>query len=75
LASTGNADHARHGKSSEIYALSEDQRLELEYALAKQLDTAYALQSSYGDLKLDPQMRDAVAAALRPIIKSRLKSP
>ena len=75
MASTGNAAHARHGKGSEIYALSEDQRLELEYALAKQLDTAYALQSSYGDLKLDAQMRDAVAAALRPIIKNRLKGP
>jgi hypothetical protein len=42
------------------------ERDEIGYALAKQLDSAYELQTSYGALRLTSDMRQAVANALRP---------
>lgn len=42
------------------------------YALSKQLGSAYALATSYGDLELDEEMRLAVQAALTPILERRL---
>lgn len=45
----------------------------LSYALAKQLGSAHTLASDYGDLPLDDELRDAVAAALRPILSQRMQ--
>lgn len=44
------------------------------YALSKQLSSAHTLASSYGDLELDDEMREAIATALRPIIERRFES-
>lgn len=44
------------------------------YALAKQLSTASAIESAYGTLELDEEMRQAVDAALRPILERRLRA-
>lgn len=43
------------------------------YALSKQLSSAHALASSYGDLELDDEMREAVTRALRPILERRFE--
>jgi hypothetical protein len=45
---------------------------DLSYAISKQLAGAYAVSTSYGDIPLDDEMRAAVDAALRPILKRRL---
>lgn len=47
-------------------------RYAYDYALAKQLQTAYSIETNYGSITLDPEMREAVDAALRPIIERRL---
>ena len=44
------------------------------YALAKQLDTAHSLESDYGPLELDDELRQAVIAALTPILEHRAKA-
>jgi len=45
---------------------------ELSYALAKQLPRAHTIESDYGSIPLDDELREAVEAALRPIIERRL---
>ncbi|MEI2415490.1 hypothetical protein V8Z80_04830 [Orrella sp. JC864] len=52
--------------------MREDDALKYSYALAKQLDSAYALETNYGTLELDDEMQAAVAAVLRPILTTRL---
>lgn len=47
-------------------------RLSLGYALAKQLSTAYEINSNYGALQLDDEMRDVIESTLRPILVARL---
>lgn len=42
------------------------------YALAKQLDTAHTLDSDYGSLALDDELRRAVGDAIRTILKARI---
>ena len=44
----------------------------LIYAIVKQLGSAYALSTDYGDLELDEEMQAAVQAALTPILERRL---
>jgi len=46
--------------------------LALSYALAKQLSSAYALETNYGSFPLDDELRAAVEATLRPILTQRL---
>lgn len=46
----------------------------LSYALSKQVDAALAVETSYGAIELDEQMKRAVANALRPILKARLNA-
>lgn len=46
----------------------------LTYALSKQLASAYAISTSYGDIPLDDEMRAAVDNAVRPILKRRLNA-
>lgn len=46
---------------------------ELRYALSKQLGSAHTIQTSYGDIALDAQMRAAVEKVLRPILEKKLK--
>lgn len=41
------------------------------YALSKQLPTIYSLESNYGAIELDSELRDAVVAALAPILRRR----
>lgn len=44
----------------------------LSYAISKQLAAASAISTDYGDIPLDDEMRAALDAALRPILKRRL---
>ncbi len=44
------------------------------YAISKQLSSAFAIETNYGDLPLDDEMREAVAQALRPILEQRLEA-
>ena len=46
---------------------------DLSYALAKQISTAYSLESSYGAIHLDEELRQAIDAAIRPILAKRLE--
>lgn len=46
--------------------------LEIRYALSKQLDSAHTLESSYGAIQLDDEMRSAISSAVRPILQARL---
>lgn len=46
---------------------------EVRYALSKQLSTAHTVSSSYGDIHLDDELRQAVDDALRPILQQRLR--
>lgn len=46
----------------------------LSYAISKQLAAATAISTSYGDIPLDDEMRAALDAALRPILKRRLNA-
>ena len=48
-----------------------DEQLKASYALAKQLSTAYAIESTYGTLALDEELRAALEKALRPILEKR----
>jgi len=52
---------------------TDEMRSAYSYALAKQLDSAHTLETSYGSIDLDDEMRNAIAAVLRPILESRLK--
>lgn len=45
---------------------------QIQYALAKQLDTAHTLSTDYGDLPIDAELQRAIAQALRPILDRRL---
>lgn len=45
---------------------------EIRYCLSKQLNTAHTLQTNYGDVELDDEMRAAIAKALRDILERRL---
>lgn len=45
---------------------------EISYALAKQLDRAHTLQSTYGDIQLDAELVEAIDKAIRPILNERL---
>ncbi|MCG8643316.1 MAG: hypothetical protein MI862_26555 [Desulfobacterales bacterium] len=47
-------------------------RLDMQYALAKQLPTVKSLLSDYGEMELDDELRQAVEKALTPIIQRRL---
>lgn len=42
------------------------------YAKAKQLPSAYSLNTSYGELELDEEMKAAVKEALLPILEKRI---
>ena len=44
------------------------------YALSKQLPTVYSLESNYGSIELDEELRLAVVAALAPILRRRYLS-
>ena len=46
---------------------------EIIYALNKQLGSAYGIVSSYGELSLDKELKEALDAALRPILERRLE--
>lgn len=46
----------------------------LSYAISKQLAAASAINTSYGDIPLDDEMRAALDAALRPVLKRRLNA-
>lgn len=45
---------------------------ELRYALAKQLASASAIETNYGSIVLDSELRADVAQALREIFEARL---
>ncbi|CAM3827243.1 hypothetical protein [Castellaniella denitrificans] len=45
---------------------------DISYALAKQLGSAYAIESNYGAIELDDELRQAIDAAVRPILQARL---
>jgi hypothetical protein len=45
---------------------------ELRYALAKQLASASAIETDYGSIVLDAELRAEVAQALREIFEARL---
>ena len=49
-----------------------DSTFALSYAISKQLAAATAISTNYGDIELDDEMRAALDAALRPILKRRL---
>lgn len=53
--------------------MNDQRRLELTYALAKQLPTAYAVDGPYGSFAIDDEMRAAVEKTLRPLIEKKLK--
>ena len=42
------------------------------YALCKQLTSAYAITSDYGEIGLDEELRTAVEGVVRPILQRRL---
>lgn len=44
------------------------------YALSKQLPTIYSLESNYGSIELDEELRRAVVNALEPIFRRRYLS-
>ena len=46
------------------------------YALLKQLPTAYGISSNYGgiDLTEDDELREAVRAAVEPILRRRIEA-
>lgn len=44
----------------------------IRYALAKQIDRAYAISTDYGDVALDDELARAIDTALRPILERRL---
>lgn len=44
----------------------------MRYALAKQLPTAYALESNYGAVSLDEELREVIQEAIAPIIEARI---
>lgn len=48
-------------------------QLQAMYALDKQLRSATAIVTDYGDLKLDEELRIALIAALEPILEERVK--
>lgn len=48
--------------------------MRIAYALAKQLDRAHTLETDYGSLSLDEDMRKAIDKALRPLLEKRLKT-
>ncbi|ANN70892.1 hypothetical protein [Bordetella bronchialis] len=54
--------------------MPDDEALALSYALAKQLSSAYAVETNYGRLDLDDELCAAVDAAIRPILKRRLNA-
>ncbi len=45
---------------------------EISYALAKQLTSATTIESNYGSIDLDAELRRAVDAAVRPILERRM---
>ncbi|GEM_PF-2927736 len=51
-----------------------DSTFALSYAISKQLAAATAVSTNYGDIELDDEMRAALDAALRPILKRRLNA-
>lgn len=52
--------------------MSESNRDQIAYLL-KQLPSAYAINTDYGDIVLDAELRAAVVDALKPIIERRLR--
>lgn len=51
-----------------------DTTFALSYAISKQLAAAQSISTSYGDIALDDEMRAALDAALRPVLKRRLNA-
>lgn len=49
-----------------------DEAFNISYALAKQLGSAYSINTNYGEIELDDELRAALGAALRPILERRL---
>ena len=46
----------------------------LDYAIAKQLPTAFTIFTNYGEIELDDELKNAVQDALSPILQRRLQS-
>ena len=46
---------------------------EIQYCLAKQLTTAHAVETNYGAIPLDCEMKAAIDKALRPILEKRVQ--
>ena len=44
---------------------------EISYCISKQLPRATALQTDYGQVQLDDEMKSAVEQALKPILEKR----
>ena len=42
------------------------------YAIAKQLPSVYSLNTSYGELELDEEMKSAIKEVLLPILEKRI---
>jgi len=55
--------------------MPEQSTYHFSYAISKQLPTAHSLNSSYGKLELDEEMRAAIEKALLPILEKRLNAP
>lgn len=47
---------------------------EIRYALAKQVDTAYAIETNYGCIELDEELSRVVAVAVRTVLELRLRA-
>jgi len=45
---------------------------EIQYLLSKQLPSVYSLNTNYGDVLLDDELRLAVINALTPILLNRI---
>ncbi|NCC29823.1 MAG: hypothetical protein EOM22_17185 [Gammaproteobacteria bacterium] len=46
----------------------------LSYALVKQVPSMYSIETDYGTLDLDDELREAVRAAVEPILRRRLQA-
>lgn len=45
----------------------------ISYALTKQLHKAYAIETDYGNIPLDAELKLAIDKAIRPILEKRLE--
>jgi len=47
---------------------------EIRYSLAKQVDTAYAIETNYGCIELDEDLSRVVAVAVGTVLELRLRA-